>query len=328
MGDQGDAANGMAEQARDRPPDDGVRDAAEGGAEQPAGASAAAGERHRERVAEATDAARERLAEAAGNARDRVAEAHGAARERVADAAGSALGKVADAQREARRRLDKRPDVPWARKLPARFVRSMVQHGLLLPVLNFISPVAVVGKRNLRRINGPVVFIANHQSHFDAPVCLAAVGRRIRRRLVIAAAADYFYKSGVVGMATSIALGTVPFHRSGGLSRSSLELLKDLVGEGWSVLIFPSGSRGSSSISGFKRGFAFLAVDKQVPVVPLYLHGLEHVLPKGSSIPLPGGVAVGVGQPIPPGEDYDDLVKRAEVAMADVQAMVRRWEAA
>jgi 1-acyl-sn-glycerol-3-phosphate acyltransferase len=312
MGDQGDAANGMAEQARDRPPAD-VAGAAELGAEP----GAAVPERRRER-----------LAETAGGARERVSEARGAARERVTGAAETALGRVAEVQREARRRLDKRPDVPWARKLPARLVRSMVQHGLLLPVLNFISPVAVVGKRNLRRINGPVVFIANHQSHFDAPVCLAAVGRRIRRRLVIAAAADYFYKSGVVGMATSIALGTVPFHRSGGLSRSSLELLKDLVGEGWSVLIFPSGSRGASSISGFKRGFSFLAVDKQVPVVPRYLHGLEHVLPKGSSIPLPGGVAVGVGQPISPGDDYDDLVKRAEVAMSEVQAMVRRWEAA
>jgi 1-acyl-sn-glycerol-3-phosphate acyltransferase len=94
------------------------------------------------------------------------------------------------------------------------------------------------------------------------------------------------------------------------------------------VLIFPSGSRGASSISGFKRGFAFLAIDKQVPVVPLYLHGLEHVLPKGSNIPLPGGVAVGIGPPIPPGDDYDALVKRAEDAMAEVQALVKRWEAA
>lgn len=226
------------------------------------------------------------------------------------------------------RRRSARHDVPWARKLPARMVRSMVQHGLLLPVLRFISPVAVIGRGNLAQVKGPAVFIANHQSHFDAPVCLAAVGRRIRRRLVIAAAADYFYKSNALGTATSIALGTIPFHRSGGLSRASLQLLKDLVGEGWSVLMFPSGSRGASSITGFKRGFAYLAVDMQIPVVPLYLHGLEQVLPKGTSIPLPGGVAAGIGPPIPPGDDYDDLVKRAEAAMAEVQAVVKRWEAA
>jgi 1-acyl-sn-glycerol-3-phosphate acyltransferase len=235
--------------------------------------------------------------------------------------------KVADVQEDAARRLEHH-DVPWARKLPARLVRSMVQHGLLLPVLRFIAPVAVIGRQNLTKVKGPVVFIANHQSHFDAPVILAAVGRRIRKRLIIAAAADYFYKSGVLGTATSIALGTVPFHRTGGLSRSSLQLLKDLVGEQWSVLIFPSGSRGASSISGFKRGFAYLAVDQQVPVIPLYLHGLDEVLPRGSSIPLPGGVAVGVGAPIPPGDDYGELVKRAETAMAEVQAMVKRWEAA
>lgn len=249
------------------------------------------------------------------------------AERRISDVAETARTKVADVQQEAAKRLE-RHDVPWARKLPARMVRSMVQHGLLLPIVRFISPVAVIGRANLTKVRGPVVFIANHQSHFDAPVCLAAVGRRVRKRLVIAAAADYFYKSNALGTATSIALGTVPLYRSGGPSRSSIQLLKDLLGEGWSVLIFPSGSRGVSAITGFKRGFAYLAVDQQVPVVPLYLHGLEQVLPKGSSIPLPGGVAVGVGAPIPPGDDYDDLVKRAEAAMVDVQAMVRRWEAA
>jgi len=172
------------------------------------------------------------------------------------------------------------------------------------------------------------MFIANHQSHFDAPVCLSALGGKVRKRLVIAAAADYFYKSDMVGAAASVALGTVPFHRSGGLSRSSLELLKTLAGQGWSVLMFPSGTRGVSSVTGFKKGFAYVAVDKQIPVVPIYLHGLDQVMPKGAWLPLPGGVAVGIGAPIEPGDDYDDLVRRAEAAMLDLQAVVRRWEAA
>jgi 1-acyl-sn-glycerol-3-phosphate acyltransferase len=81
-------------------------------------------------------------------------------------------------------------------------------------------------------------------------------------------------------------------------------------------------------VTGFKKGFAYVAVDKQIPVVPIYLHGLDEVMPKGAWVPLPGGVAVGIGTPIPPGDDYDDLVRRAEAAMLGVQALVRRWEAA
>jgi 1-acyl-sn-glycerol-3-phosphate acyltransferase len=215
----------------------------------------------------------------------------------------------------------------WARTPPARLARSAIQRGALLPILHFISPYRVVGRSNLNKLKGPAVFVANHQSHFDAPICLAALGGRIRRRLVIAAAADYFYTTRVKGAAASLALGTVPFVRTGASSRRSLAMLKDLIGKGWSVLIFPSGSRGTGA-TGFKKGFAYIAVDAQVPVVPMYLHGLEHVMPKGSFIPLPGGVVIGIGSPIPPGHDYAELVSKAERGVEQAQAMVKRWEGA
>jgi 1-acyl-sn-glycerol-3-phosphate acyltransferase len=230
-------------------------------------------------------------------------------------------------QRPPGRRRPVVPRVSWARTPPARAVRSVVQRGVLVPVLRFIAPFTVIGKRNLVQLKGPAVFVANHQSHFDAPVCLAALGPRVRRRLVIAAAADYFYSSAVKGAAASLALGTVPFMRTGGGSRESLAMLKDLVGKGWSVLIFPSGTRGTGA-SGFKKGFAYIAVDAQVPVVPLYLHGLDRIMPKGSFVPLPGGVAVGIGPPIPPGDDYNELVRKAEAGVAEAQAVVKRWEGA
>jgi 1-acyl-sn-glycerol-3-phosphate acyltransferase len=224
------------------------------------------------------------------------------------------------------RRRARLPSYGWARTPPARLVRGAVQYGALVPILRFISPFTVIGKRNLGQLKGPAVFVANHQSHFDAPVCLAALGGRIRRRLVVAAAADYFYSNALKGTAASLALGTVPFIRQGGGSRESLQMLKDLAKRGWSVLIFPSGTRGSGA-SGFKKGFAYIAVDAQVPVVPLYLHGLDHVMPKGSFLPLPGGVVVGIGPPIPPGDDYNALVRKAEAGVAAARTVVKRWEA-
>jgi 1-acyl-sn-glycerol-3-phosphate acyltransferase len=231
------------------------------------------------------------------------------------------------AHADSARRRKSFPTYSWARTPPARLVRSGIQYGALVPLLRFISPITVIGRRNLSKLDGPAVFVANHQSHFDAPVCLVAVGGRIRRRLVVAAAADYFYSSAVKGTAASLALGTVPFVRSGGSSRESLQLLKDLAGKGWSILIFPSGTRGTGA-SGFKKGFAYIAVDAQVPVVPMYLHGLDQVMPKGSFVPLPGGVVVGIGEPIPPGDDYNALVAKAEAGVAEVRTMVKGWEGA
>jgi 1-acyl-sn-glycerol-3-phosphate acyltransferase len=236
--------------------------------------------------------------------------------------AADAATPPAPAKRTSRRRTSQVRTEAWARTPPARLVRGAVQSGLLVPVLRFIAPISVVGKRNLNALKGPAVFVANHQSHFDAPVCLAALPGRFRNRLVIAAAADYFYSSPVKGVAASLALGTVPFVRQGGSSRASLQMLKDLATKGWSVLIFPSGTRGAKG--GFKKGFAYIAVDAQVPVVPMYLHGLDRVMPKGSFVPLPGGVMVGMGPPIPPGNDYNDLVRRAEAAVAETGALVER----
>jgi 1-acyl-sn-glycerol-3-phosphate acyltransferase len=234
-------------------------------------------------------------------------------------------GGTAEARRPRRRVAV--PTYSWARTPPARLVRSAVQYGALVPILRFISPFTVIGKRNLAGLKGPAVFVANHQSHFDAPVCLAALGGRIRRRLVVAAAADYFYSTPVRGAAASLALGTVPFVRTGGSSRESLQFLKDLAGKGWSILIFPSGTRGTGA-SGFKKGFAYIAVDAHVPVVPMYLHGLEDVMPKGSFLPLPGGVVIGIGPPIPPGDDYNELVRKAEAGVAAARTVVKRWEGA
>jgi hypothetical protein len=39
-------------------------------------------------------------------------------------------------------------------------------------------------------------------------------------------------------------------------------------------------------------------------------------------------VVVGIGQPIPPGKDYDELVRKAELGVEQAQAMVKRWEGA
>lgn len=212
-------------------------------------------------------------------------------------------------------------DAGWSRGFVAVRARSVIQAVLLVPLVRFLSPVRVLGRKNLDAVDHPVVFIANHQSHMDTPVLLTALGGRLRRRLQVAAAADYFYKNRVSGAAVSLALGTVPFVRRKGSSRRSLDQLKELLGEGWSVLIFPAGTRGESG--GFKKGFTFLAVDAGCPVVPLCLHGLKEALPKGSFVPMPAGVVVGVGKPIPPGSDYDALLEAAEKAFAELAQTVQ-----
>jgi long-chain acyl-CoA synthetase len=139
-------------------------------------------------------------------------------------------------------------------------------------------------------ISGPVLLIANHASHLDALTVLAALPPAVRRRTAVAAAADYFFERRPLATLVSLALGAFPFHRQGAVS-TSLAQCGDLADAGWSLLIFPEGTRSPDGrLQPFKAGIGLLARELGLPVVPIYLAGLYAVLPKGRCWPRPGPV--------------------------------------
>ena len=107
-------------------------------------------------------------------------------------------------------------DVPWARSWAARGIREMFQSVVLEPTMDFYIRRRATGREKLSGLRGPVILVANHRSHIDTPVILAALPRRIRKRTAVAAAADYFYKNRFVGVLVSLLFNTVPMDRRGG----------------------------------------------------------------------------------------------------------------
>jgi 1-acyl-sn-glycerol-3-phosphate acyltransferase len=141
---------------------------------------------------------------------------------------------------------------------------------------------------------GPVVFVANHASHLDAPAVLAALPRSTRRRLAIAAAEDYFYRRAFVGRLCSLALGTFPFPRQG---RLGIRRAETLLAEGKSVLLFPEGTRSPDGVRGaFRPGVGHLLLATGVPAVPVALVGTHAAWPKGQRMPRRGPVCVAFGE--------------------------------
>ena len=62
----------------------------------------------------------------------------------------------------------------------------------LLPLTRVFAWITVDGLQHLRTCKGPVIFAANHQSHMDVPVILAALPGRWRRRVATAMAKEFF----------------------------------------------------------------------------------------------------------------------------------------
>jgi 1-acyl-sn-glycerol-3-phosphate acyltransferase len=215
----------------------------------------------------------------------------------------------------------------WAYRPSGRFFRSCVQSLVLFPMVRFLTPMTVRGRDRLIDLDGPVVVVANHVSHLDTPVVLRALPRRIRSRLVVAAAKDYFYTGRFKGALVSLALATIPFDRKDG-SRESLHDVGQMVGSGWSLLIFPEGTRSPSGELGTVRsGAAVLASQLDVPVLPIYVHGLARVMPKGSAAPLPGGIVVDIGEPVlpQPDEPVPALRTRIETALRALAGQTPDW---
>lgn len=232
------------------------------------------------------------------------------------------MGSLTDLARRRRKRRQARLVQPfdWALTAPARSVRSDVQDLLLFPVVRHFAKLTTEGREHLEELDGPVVLVSNHTSHLDCPVILSALPRRVRRRTIVAAAADYFWKVKALGAITSLALGTVPFKRRDG-SRQSIERLKEGLRRGWSVLMFPEGGRSRTGKLGrFKQGASYICLDAHVAAVPIYIEGAHRLMPKGSSMPKQGEVLIRFGPPIKPGpnDDYASFTARMEGAILDL----------
>jgi long-chain acyl-CoA synthetase len=153
-----------------------------------------------------------------------------------------------------------------------------------------------------------VVFVANHNSHADTVVLLEVLGRR--RLLAVAAADDYWFRDRLRGLALAASLGAFPFPREGtrGLRRT-----EELLAAGWSVLIYPQGTRGGGK---FRSGIGRLAA-AGATLVPVGVVGTRHVLPKGASWPQRHAVSVRIGEALRV-NDTKEAVRRAEQAVAEL----------
>ena len=204
----------------------------------------------------------------------------------------------------------------WQTTWPARTVRSVLQwHYYGAPVRNYCKPLEIRGTENVADLNGrPVIFIGNHTSHMDSMVMLYSIPKEYRTRVFFGGAADRWFLKGRKGIKKqgwwNSLLGTFPVHRSAG--SATLAYPKWLIDKGFSIAIFPEGTRsGSGKLGKFRHGVAVLALAKDVPVVPMYFAGLAAIRPKGSQQLTPAPAISMLGRPIrfEPGTSVDDATR-------------------
>lgn len=161
------------------------------------------------------------------------------------------------------------------------------------------------------------VVMSNHQSHYDIPVLLQALNRRLR----MVAKAELF-QIPIWGPAMRAA-GMVEVDRKNREAAiESLQRAREALASGISIWIAPEGTRSTSGELGeFKKGGFHLAVDTGARILPVSIDGTRRVLPaKGRSVRGGQHVRVTIHAPvgvIPSDEaQLDHLVANVRAAIA------------
>ena len=135
----------------------------------------------------------------------------------------------------------------------------------------------------------PSVIISNHTSFLDT----LAIGMVTPK--IIYLVNDWVYNSPVFGGVVKLA-GYYPVSQG---VEGSVEHLRIKVEQGYSLMVFPEGSRSESNvIQRFHKGAFYLAEHFNLDILPIYIHGNSETLPKGDHIIYDESISVIIGKRI------------------------------
>jgi long-chain acyl-CoA synthetase len=219
----------------------------------------------------------------------------------------------------------------WNRSWPVAIVRRLSLATWILPLARVFAHLQISGLEHLRGLNGPVVFAANHQSHIDVPVILAALPGEWRAAAAPAMQKEFFKahffpqdygwraraKATLLYYLAAFYFNAFPLPQREAGARQSLQYIGELTGEGGSILIFPEGARSESGhILPFRGGIGMIGSRLEVPVVPVRIDGADRVLHPTWRMARPGPVRVAFGAPLRlQGDDYAALALQVEQAV-------------
>lgn len=186
--------------------------------------------------------------------------------------------------------------------------------------------------RNKDRLpkNGPAVLVANHNSHLDTLVLINLFKSKLLPSIHPVAAADYFLKNKFFAWFFKEIIGIIPISRT--KDKQHIDPLLpcyQALDDNKILILFPEGTRGEpEQMTSFKKGIAHLAKRyPQIPIIPIFIHGLGKALPKGEYVLVPFFCDIFVGNPILGQTDKDTFMRilNEEFKTLATQGEFRSW---
>ncbi|MGP0070548.1 MAG: AMP-binding protein [Bryobacteraceae bacterium] len=213
----------------------------------------------------------------------------------------------------------------WNRGPLARAARRIFLPGFLLPLNRIFAHVHPNGLENLKNLEPPVIFASNHQSYMDVPTLMSALPARWRYRVAPAMRKEFFeehfhgrsFSNSLNYYLSTLFFNAFPIPQREPGALATLRYIGELSHDNWCPLIFPEGiMTDAGEIKAFQPGVGMIASKLGIPVVPIRIRGMDHVLHKSWKMARPDRVDITIGPALRlTGDDYLALARQVEEAV-------------
>ena len=232
------------------------------------------------------------------------------------------LQKLAEHIAKAKTHMDVAEDIDWHQLLTSVPAAVPSTPNAMLPVgaktfkcLNHLYfRLSIKGKENIPA-NGPFIIAPNHESFLDGPLVTSGLSWNTIKDTYFYATDEHFNTS----FKRSVAIRTnVILMKMSDLKNSILHMAQ-VLRAGKNLMIFPEGRRtNTGELGDFKKTFAILAKELQVPIIPVRITGAFEALPRHKTLPRPHKITVEYLPAVMPvqNQSYDDIAEQVKQMIA------------
>ena len=200
-------------------------------------------------------------------------------------------------------------------ELPKSNCLGIIAKNLFKPIFKFHLKHTKLSVNNTKQ--SPVIFAGNHQSFADGAILNEALSNDVLKNTYYMAKVKHFDSPKMKKVANNANVLVVDINKN---LTETLQTLATVLKSGKNVVIFPEGVRSRDGhIGEFKKSFAILSKELNIPIVPFGIKGAYEAFPTGSKMPKAGRVEIRFFDAIEPkGLDYAEIVEKT-------QSTIKEW---
>lgn len=170
----------------------------------------------------------------------------------------------------------------------------------------------------------PYIYIFNHRSFIDALVIPMAIPQELR-----AIGKKELSKIPIFGFIAS-RLAVWVDRKDANSRKVSVQKLLEILNTGISIAVAPEGTRNDTNqtLLPFQKGAFRIALDTEVPILPMAIIGADKIMRRGSILLHPGKINIYFSSPIEPkpNKETNDFVSLSEKCYNRLEAMILTHE--